>query len=119
MSKNTSNAANHKVKLKKGDLVRVIAGKDRSAKNEGRILRIDREKCRVMVENVNIVKKSKKPQRQGEQGEIVEVEAFMDISNVMLVCPAGCGPVRISYSLGQEPGKKKERICRKCERVIG
>ena len=106
MSKNASNAANHKVKLKKGDLVRVIAGKDRSAKNEGRILRIDREK-------------SKKPQRQGEQGEIVEVEAFMDISNVMLVCPAGCGPVRISYRLGQEPGKKKERICRKCERVIG
>ena len=110
--------ANHKVKLQKGDMVRVIAGKYRSSKSEGRILRIDRQKRRVMVENINIVKKSKKPQRQGEQGEIIEIEAFMDISNVMLVCPAGCGPVRIGYGVWQEQGKKKERICRKCERVI-
>ena len=114
MGRNAGSA--HKVKLQKGDLVRVIAGKDRSAGGEGRILRIDREKRRVMVENINIVKKSKKPQRQGEQGEIIEVEAFMDISNVMLVCSGGCGPVRTGYRVGQ--GKKKERICRKCERVI-
>ena len=118
MSRNAGNAVNCNVRLQKGDIVRVVAGKDRSAHKEGRILRIDRDKRRVMVENVNMVKKSKKPQRQGEQGEIVEMEAFMDISNVMLVCPNGCGPVRIGYRLRQDLGKKKERICRKCERVI-
>ncbi len=111
---NTNNAVNHKMKLAKGDLVRIIAGKDRGAKSEGRIIKIDRERRRVMVEGFNIVKKTKKPQREGEQGEIVEVEAFMEVSNVMIVCP-NCGPTRVGY---KGKGRKKERICRKCGRVL-
>ena len=113
MNKKIFNADN-KIKLAKGDLVRIIAGKDRGAKNEGRIIQIDREKCRVMVEGFNIVKKTKKPQREGEQGEIVEIEAYMDISNVMIVC-SSCGPTRVGYN-GE--GRKKERICRKCNKAF-
>ncbi|MEM9423226.1 MAG: 50S ribosomal protein L24 [Spirochaetota bacterium] len=114
MSANVDSVAARKVKLAKGDLVRIIAGKDRSAKSEGRVIKIDRVKRRVMVGGFNIVKKTKKPQREGEQGEIVEIEAYMDISNVMIVCSA-CGPTRVAY---KGEGRKKERVCRKCGKAL-
>ncbi|WGK68922.1 50S ribosomal protein L24 [Candidatus Haliotispira prima] len=114
MNANAKNAVDQKVKLAKGDLVRVIAGKDRGGKSEGRIIKIDRARRRIMAEGLNIVKKAKKPQREGEQGEIIEVEAYMDISNVMIVC-SGCGPTRVGY---KGEGRKKERICRKCGKAL-
>ena len=114
MSRIAGNTNNCKVKLTKGDLVRVISGKDRAAKSEGRIIKIDRLKRRVIVEGLNIVKKTKKPKREGEQGEIVEMEAYMDISNVMIIC-SDCGPTRIGY---KNEGRNKQRVCRKCGKTI-
>ena len=109
---------NRKYKLKKDDLVRVIAGKNRfesgNKPKQGKVLRIDRERGRVFVEGVNIVKKFQKPQKQGEKGSIVEFEASIDISNVMIVC-SKCGPTRVGYKI---EGDQKSRICRKCKEEL-
>lgn len=108
---------NAKMKLAKGDLVRVIAGKDRHTgthRGEGKIIGIDRKNRRVKVDGLNLVKKTRKPTQEGEQGSIIEVEAFLDVSNVMIICPH-CGPTRIGWR-GMKKGK--ERICRKCEKAL-
>jgi large subunit ribosomal protein L24 len=104
--------AEHKFKLKKEDSVQVIAGKDKGKR--GRILKILRDKDRVLVEGVNIVKKAKKRRSQQDRGGIVEVEAAIHISNVAIVCKK-CGPVRIGYKID---GDKKIRVCRKCGEAL-
>ncbi|MCL2067136.1 MAG: 50S ribosomal protein L24 [Treponema sp.] len=100
--------AAHKFKLKKEDTVEVISGKDKGKK--GRVLKIIRDKDRVVVEGANIVKKAQKKRKQQDRGGIVEIEAALHISNVMIVCKK-CGPSRIGYKL---EGKTKTRICKKC-----
>jgi large subunit ribosomal protein L24 len=97
-----------KYKLRKDDLVEVIAGKDKGKK--GKIIKIDATKGRVMVTGVNMVKKAMKKRKQTDRGGIVEIEAALAISNVMMVCPK-CGPVRLGYKI---EGDKKVRVCRKC-----
>lgn len=101
-----------KYKLKKEDLVQVIAGKEKG--KSGKILKIDREKGKVLVAGLNMVKKARKPRRQGEKGGIVDIEAPMDISNVMIVCKK-CGPTRIGI---EGTGDKKVRKCKKCGEVL-
>ena len=73
-----------KLLLKKGDLVQVIAGKDKG--NTGKILGIDRYKERVIVEGVNIVTKHVKPRQAGQEGKIDRFEAPIHYSNVLLYC---------------------------------
>lgn len=97
-----------KYKLRKDDLVEVIAGKDKGKK--GKIIRIDATKGRVIVTGVNMVKKAMKKRKQNDRGGIVEIEAALAISNVMMVC-SKCGPVRLGYKI---EGEKKIRVCRKC-----
>jgi large subunit ribosomal protein L24 len=101
-----------KYKLKKDDLVQVIAGKEKG--KSGKILKIDREKGKVLIAGLNMVKKARKPRRQGEKGGIVDIEAPMDISNVMIVCKK-CGPTRIGI---EGTGDKKVRKCKKCGEVL-
>ncbi|MBR4159822.1 MAG: 50S ribosomal protein L24, partial [Spirochaetia bacterium] len=96
----------------KDDLVQVIAGKEKG--KSGKILKIDREKGKVLVAGLNMVKKAKKPRRQGEKGGIVDIEAPIDISNVMIVCKK-CGPTRIGI---EGTGDKKVRKCKKCGEVL-
>ncbi len=100
------------VRLRQGDTVVVIAGRDK--KKSGKVLRVDREKSRVFVEGVNIIKKTQKPRREGEKGAIVEVEASVHVSNVMLKCPK-CGPARVRVDLSS---KEKTRVCHKCGGVL-
>jgi len=102
----------HKFKLKKEDNVEVSAGKDKGKR--GRVLKILRDKDRVVVEGVNIVKKAKKRRRQQDRGGIIEVEASIHYSNVSIVCKK-CGPTRIGYRLEE---KEKVRICRKCREAF-
>jgi large subunit ribosomal protein L24 len=104
--------AQHKYKLKKEDTVMIITGKDRGKR--GRILKVLRDKDRVVVEGANIVKKAMKRRSQQDRGGIVEVEAAIHSSNVMIVCKK-CGPTRIGYKLD---GKTKTRICRKCGEAL-
>jgi large subunit ribosomal protein L24 len=95
-------------KLKKNDVVKIIKGKDRG--KSGRILRIDHEKMRLIVEGLNIMKKAIKPKKQNDKGGIKELERSMAIGNVMIVCKK-CGPTRIGSKVSE---KQKARICRKC-----
>lgn len=104
--------AAHKFKLKKEDTVQIIAGKDKGKR--GRVLKILREKDRVVVEGANIVKKAKKRRNQRDRGGIIEVEAAIHSSNVSIVCKK-CGPTRIGFKL---EGKDKTRICRKCGEAL-
>ncbi|MCE1206329.1 MAG: 50S ribosomal protein L24 [Spirochaetia bacterium] len=101
-----------KFKLRREDLVQVIAGKDKG--KQGKILKIDREKGRVIVAGVNMIKKAMKKKSQTDRGGIVEIEAPLHISNVMIVCKK-CGPVRIGYKFD---GDTKKRVCRKCGEVL-
>ena len=98
----------HKFKLKKEDAVQIITGKDKGKR--GKILKILRDKDRIVVEGANIVKKAKKKRKQQDRGGIIEIEAAIHSSNVMIVCKK-CGPTRIGYKID---GTQKTRICKKC-----
>ena len=102
----------HKFKLKKEDNVQVITGKDKGKK--GRVLKILRDKDRVVVEGINMVKKAQKKKNQQDRGGIIEIEAAIHISNVAIVCRK-CGPVRTGYKM---EGDKKIRVCRKCGEAL-
>ena len=102
----------HKFKLKKEDTVQVNAGKDKGKR--GKILKILRDKDRVVVEGVNIVKKAQKRRNQRDRGGIIEIEAAIHYSNVSMVCKK-CGPTRVGYTV---EGKNKTRVCRKCGEAL-
>jgi large subunit ribosomal protein L24 len=102
----------HKFKLKKEDTVQVIAGKDKGKR--GRILKIVRDKDRIIVEGVNIVKKAMKRRKQQDRGGIKEIEAAIHSSNLMIVCKK-CGPTRIGYKFEKDD---KVRVCRKCGEAL-
>ena len=97
------------MKLKTGDNVMVISGKDRG--REGRIARVLVSKNKVIVEGVNTAKRSQKPTGQTMQGGIIDKDMPISASNVMLVCEED-GPVR-TRSVVDEDGIKR-RICIRC-----
>ncbi|MCR5698719.1 MAG: 50S ribosomal protein L24 [Treponemataceae bacterium] len=100
----------NKVKIRKDDLVEVIAGKDKGKR--GNVVRVNEDK--VIVSGVNLVKKAMKKRSQQDRGGISEVEAPLHISNVAIVCKK-CGPTRIGYKID---GDKKIRVCRKCGETL-
>ena len=98
-----------KMNVKKGDKVQVLSGKDRGA--QGEVLRAFPAEGKVIVEGVAMVKKHQKPTQVGQQGGILEREAKIDVSNVMLICPACGKPTRVGHT---GTGKEKMRVCKKC-----
>ena len=98
------------MKLKKGDRVKVIAGKDIG--KDGVIMRVLPEKNKVIVEGVNIAKKHQRPTRATMQGGIIDKDMPLHASNVALIC-GSCGATRIGYRF--DDAGKKIRICRKCK----
>ena len=88
-------------KIKKDDVVQVIAGKDKGA--TGKVLSVDTKNHKVLVEGVNMVSKHTKPSMSNQQGGIIEKEAPIDISNVMYVHKSK--PVRVGFQ-----GEKKEKV---------
>ena len=100
--------------VKKGDRVKVIAGKDKG--KEGEIIRSLPKKNRVVVEKVNIVKKAQRPTQANPSGGIMSVEAPINVSNVMLVCPQCKAATRIAHRFDE--GGKKHRVCKKCGKDI-
>jgi large subunit ribosomal protein L24 len=99
-----------KMKIHKGDQVKVVNGKE-SGKT-GRVLRVDTESHRVVIERLNMVKKHTKPNpKTNPQGGVIEREAAIDVSNVMLVCPACGQPTRVGFRLLEGGGKI--RTCRR------
>ncbi|MBK6735127.1 MAG: 50S ribosomal protein L24 [bacterium] len=81
------------MRLKKNDTVRVITGEDRG--KEGRILKVFPDKGRIIVEKVNLIKRHTRPSKSVPQGGIVEKEAPINATNVMLVCPKTGKPTRV------------------------
>jgi len=118
------------MKLRKGDKVQIMSGKDRVRKtkkgekmtkgNQGKIVSVIPEKDRLIVEGLNLRFKHVRPRREGEKGQRVEIPTSMAVSNVMLVCPKCNKTTRVGYRLldSDVKGKKKVRICKKCGEAI-
>ena len=101
------------MKIKKGDQIQIIAGKDKG--KAGKVLRVIPGNLRIVIEGLNLIKKHMKPKKGGEKGQRIEVPASINISNVMLVCPK-CGKLtRVGFKVNQED---KLRICKKCKSEI-
>ena len=97
------------LRIKKGDRVRVLTGKDRG--KEGNVTRVLPDKGRVIVDGVNVAKKHQKPTRATMQGGIIDRDMPLDVSNVALLCPKG-HPTRVAYKTDAEGNKS--RVCKKC-----
>ena len=104
----------NKCHIKKDDKVKVIAGKDKG--KIGKVLKVVRNKDRILVENINIVKRHTKPSATNRQGGIIESEAPFHWSKVMLMCNKCMAPVRIKMQRLEDG--KKIRVCRKCSEII-
>ncbi len=103
-----------KFHVKKGDLVQVMAGKEKG--KQGKVLGVFFTKNRLTVENLNIVKRHTRPSRQNQEGGIVEKEAAVTASNVMLVCSSCNKPTRTGMRVLEDG--KKTRFCKKCNENI-
>ena len=98
-----------RIKLRKGDRVRVLKGKD--VGKEGEVTRVLPESNRVIVDGVNVAKKHQKQTRATMQAGIIDKDMPIDASNVAILCDK-CGPTRIGYRI--DANGKKIRICKKC-----
>ncbi|XOB41052.1 MAG: 50S ribosomal protein L24 [Candidatus Nealsonbacteria bacterium] len=101
------------MKIKKGDTVLVISGKNKGKK--GKILKAFPQKNKVLIEGVNLIKKHQKPKKSGEKGQIIEKPAPINVSNVKMICSKCNKATRVGYKL---VGDKKYRICKKCNKQI-
>ena len=104
-------------RIRKGDKVMVIAGKDKGVK--GKVVSAAPKTGRIAVEGVAMVTKHQKSRQQGQPGGIVEKEMPIHVSNVMVVCSACAQPTRVGYKYIEADGKqKKVRFCKKCNEVM-
>ncbi|OGZ26666.1 MAG: 50S ribosomal protein L24 [Candidatus Nealsonbacteria bacterium RIFOXYB1_FULL_40_15] len=101
------------MKIKKGDTVLIMAGKDRGKK--GKIIQSFPKENAVLVEGANLKKKHAKAKRQGESGQIVQIPAPISVSNVLAICPKCGKPSRLGYKI---EGKNKYRYCKKCKKEL-
>ncbi|HIT02091.1 MAG TPA: 50S ribosomal protein L24 [Candidatus Enterenecus merdae] len=95
--------------VKKNDTVVVLSGKDKGKR--GKVLSVDPEARKVVVEKVNMASRHQKPRRQGEEGGIIQKEIPLYASKVMAVCPKCDKPTRVAHKV---EGGKKVRVCKHC-----
>src|ERR1700691_468569 len=116
--KHAVRSTRHKIRIKKDDQVKVIAGRDKN--KTGRVIEVDRVRGTILVEGVSMIKRHTRP-NPGKQikGGIAEKESPISVSNVKIVC-AQCGPVRIAHHVETLPGGKQRRtrVCRKCGQTL-
>jgi large subunit ribosomal protein L24 len=112
------------MKIRKGDLVQVLSGKDRG--KQGRVIEAEPQKRRVIVENLNLVKKHRKPrpmkdssrmgQTQVQPGGVMDIAAPLPVSSVMIVCPTCNRATRVGYEFREQKGRRvKVRVCRRSD----
>lgn len=105
--------------VRKGDMVQVVSGNHKG--ETGKILHVDLDEHRVLVEKLNMVKRHVKPSQQNPQGGVIQKEAPLHVSKVLLFCPKCSKGVRTGVKW-VEAGKKKEktkaRACKKCNEVL-
>ena len=104
--------------IKKNDNVKILAGKDKG--KTGKVLQVMPATGRVSVEGLNLLIKHLRPNRDGEKGQRIEFPAFMNVSNVALICPKCGRPTRVGSKLVKLEGKKEKkfRVCKKCQEII-
>ncbi|MBI2459311.1 MAG: 50S ribosomal protein L24 [Parcubacteria group bacterium] len=109
------------MKIKKGDEVKILAGKDKG--KTGKVLQVFPSANRASIEGLNLLIKHMRPRKQGETGQRIEFPAPLNLSNVILVC-LQCGqPTRVAYKYleiakNDVKRKKKVRVCKKCKQTI-
>ena len=103
---------NQKLRIKKGDTVLVLSGKNKDKK--AKVLSVSTDTGKIVVEGVNVVKKHQKPTRSF-QGGIIEKPLPLFASKVMLVCPRCSRPTRIGVKMS---GDKRVRVCKKCSEIV-
>jgi large subunit ribosomal protein L24 len=99
------------MKIRKGDRVRILTGKDRG--REGEVTFAYPAEGRVIVDGANVSKRHQKPTQRTQQGGIIDKEMPLPVANVAIICPSCAKPTRIGYRF--DPDGTKIRICRKCE----
>jgi large subunit ribosomal protein L24 len=101
------------MRIKKGDNVKIMSGKDRG--KTGTVLMVSPENGKLMIDGLNVFKKRSKPKKQGEKGQIVAVSRPMPASKVMIVCPNCKAASRLGSRM---EGNRKVRYCKKCQATI-
>ena len=101
------------MKVKKGDQVLIISGKDKG--RTGKVTRALPKDRMILVEGINLKKKHVRPKKEGEKGQVVDIPAALDVSNIKLICPKCGKAIRVAYEI--KDGIKK-RICKKCKSEI-
>jgi large subunit ribosomal protein L24 len=102
------------IRIKKNDRVKVLTGKDKG--KSWKVLFVDKKNSRVVVEGLNIVKKTRRPDQQNQKGGIMDIEAPLNISNVMVVCTKCNETARIKKKKLEDG--KNVRICGKCGEIL-
>jgi len=102
------------MKIKKGDTVLILKGKDKG--KTGKVERVLPKKNKLIVEGLNLLKKHVKPSKKYPKGGIITISAPLAVGNVMVVCPSCSKPSRVGYKFREISGKKKKiRICKRCQ----
>lgn len=102
------------LKIKKGDTVKVLTGKDRG--KTGEVMRAMPAEGKVIVDGVNVAKRHQRATRATMQGGIIDKDMPIPVANVALVC-GDCGPTRVGYRI--EDDGTKVRVCKKCKKDLG
>ena len=102
------------MKIKKGDTVKIIQGRDRGRK--GRVLRVFPKENRLVIEGQNLVIKHIRPRREGEKGQKIKMAMPMSYSKVKLICPKCGKETRVGYKILADG--RKMRFCKKCRNVF-
>lgn len=106
--------AANRLHVKKNDMVMIIAGKDKG--KSGKVARVFPDKGRIVVENINVVKRHTRPSRANAEGGILEKEAPLSASNVLLLCGACNKPARTGIRTLEDG--TKVRFCKKCNEIV-
>jgi large subunit ribosomal protein L24 len=101
-------------RIKRDDLVLVIAGKDRG--KQGQVRQVFLRENRLVVQGVNVIKRHMRPRAMGTQAGIIEKEAPIHVSNVMIICKSCGKPARVGFRVRPDGGKS--RVCRNCSEDI-
>jgi len=101
------------MKIRKGDNVKIMSGKDRG--KTGTVFSVSPDESKITIESLNLFKKRSRPKKQGEKGQTVEVPRPMPASKVMLICANCKNPTRVGHRM---EGARKVRYCKKCKAII-
>jgi len=104
------------MKIRKGDSVIIISGKDKLKK--GKVLKVFPKENKILIEGLNLRKKHIKPKKSGEKGQTIQISIPVNVANVKLICPKCSQAVRIGYKIVDKTLGSKFRTCKKCRQEI-